>query len=96
MLEIKNLSIQFSSLMGTVKAVRDVGLSLKEGEVLGLAGESGCGKTTAGLSIPRLLPRNATIVAGQIFLMAKTYSPSPKRKWNRSAGVKSRWSFKVQ
>jgi peptide/nickel transport system ATP-binding protein len=66
MLEIKNLSIQFTSLMGTVKAVRDVSFSLKEGEMLGLAGESGSGKTTTALSIPQLLPRNATITGGQI------------------------------
>lgn len=66
MLEIKNLSIQFTSLMGTVKAVRDVSFSLKEGEMLGLAGESGSGKTTTALSIPQLLPRNATITSGQI------------------------------
>jgi peptide/nickel transport system ATP-binding protein len=68
MLEIKNLSIEFTSLMGTVKAARNVSFSLKEGEVLGLAGESGCGKTTTALSIPRLLPRNGAVTGGQILL----------------------------
>lgn len=71
MLEIKNLSIEFTSLAGTVKAVRNVNFSLKEGEVLGLAGESGCGKTTTALAIPRLLPRNARITGGQILLDGK-------------------------
>jgi peptide/nickel transport system ATP-binding protein len=68
MLEVKNLFIEFTSLMGTVKAARNVSFSLNEGEVLGLAGESGCGKTTTALSIPRLLPRNATVTDGQILL----------------------------
>jgi peptide/nickel transport system ATP-binding protein len=83
MLEIKNLSIQFTSLMGTVKAVRDVSLSLKEGEVLGLAGESGCGKTTTALSIPRLLPRNATIAGGQILFDGEDLCSKPEEEMEK-------------
>jgi len=92
MLEIKNLSIQFTSLMGTVKAVQDVSLSLKEGEVLGLAGESGCGKTTTALSIPRLLPRNATIAGGQILfdgedLFSRSEEEMEKVRWRQISVV---------
>jgi len=92
MLEIKNLSIQFASLMGTVKAVRDVSFSLNKGEVLGLAGESGCGKTTTALSIPRLLPRNATIAGGQILLdgedlFSKSEEEMEKIRWRQISVV---------
>ena len=49
-----------------MQAVRGVNFHVHDGEILGLAGESGCGKTTAALSIMRLLPRTAHIVDGQI------------------------------
>lgn len=65
-LEIQDLSIQFRTRRGMVKVVRGVDLWVEKGELLGLAGESGCGKTTTALSIPRLLPGNAEITAGAI------------------------------
>ncbi len=65
-LEIKDLAIQFKSRHGMVHAVRGVNLWLEKGQLLGIAGESGCGKTTTALAIPRLLPSNAEIAHGQI------------------------------
>ncbi|HLE53857.1 MAG TPA: ABC transporter ATP-binding protein [Thermoplasmata archaeon] len=50
-----------------MRAVDDVSFSLEKGESLGLAGESGCGKTTTALSIIRLLPKNGRIVDGHIW-----------------------------
>jgi peptide/nickel transport system ATP-binding protein len=66
LLEVKDLKVYFSTPAGDVQAVDDVSFSLEEGESLGLAGESGCGKTTAALSIMRLLPKNGRIVSGSI------------------------------
>lgn len=66
LLDIQDLVIRFKSRSGDVHAVDGVSFALQPGKVLGLAGESGCGKTTMALSIPRLLPNNARILAGQI------------------------------
>jgi len=65
-LEIKNLDVRYTTLRGDVKAVNDVSLKIARGEVLGLAGESGCGKTTLGLTIMRILPANGRIESGKI------------------------------
>ena len=66
LLEVRGLKTHFVTRAGTVRAVDGVDFALGEGESLGLAGESGCGKTTAALSIMRLLPANGRIVEGSI------------------------------
>ncbi|MDD3819079.1 MAG: ABC transporter ATP-binding protein [Actinomycetota bacterium] len=55
-LQIKNLVVYYQTLSGYVKALDDVTLSIRDGEIMGLAGESGCGKTTLGNSLIRLEP----------------------------------------
>jgi peptide/nickel transport system ATP-binding protein len=65
-LELKNLKTYFETKAGTVLAVDDVSFVLNEGEIMGLAGESGCGKTTTSLSIMKLLPQAGKIVSGEI------------------------------
>src|SRR5205809_2370441 len=66
LLTVRGLKTHFQTHEGTVRAVDGVDFTLGEGESLGLAGESGCGKTTAALSIMRLLPSNGKIVDGTI------------------------------
>lgn len=61
----------YETLRGFVKAVDDVSVTMETKEALGLAGESGCGKTSAALSILKLLPWNAKIVEGRILLGGK-------------------------
>jgi ABC-type dipeptide/oligopeptide/nickel transport system ATPase component len=56
LLEVKNLKTSFRTDDGLVKAVDDVSFDLREGEILGLVGESGCGKSVSAMSIFRLIP----------------------------------------
>lgn len=65
-LEIKNLKTYFYTEAGAVKAVDSVNIVVKRGEVLGLVGESGCGKSVTSLSIMRLVSQPGRIVAGEI------------------------------
>ncbi|MDX1417625.1 MAG: ABC transporter ATP-binding protein [Candidatus Promineifilaceae bacterium] len=65
-LEISGLKTQFFTEAGAVKAVDDVSLVVKRGEVLGLVGESGCGKSVTSLSVMRLVSQPGRIVAGEI------------------------------
>ncbi len=60
-LQIEGLQVSFRSEAGTVHAVRGVDLEVREGGVLGVVGESGCGKTATMLATLGLLPRSATV-----------------------------------
>jgi peptide/nickel transport system ATP-binding protein len=66
LLEVHGLKTYFETTKGYVKAVDNVSFSLDKGDAFGLAGESGCGKTTTGLSIIKLLPSNGKILDGKI------------------------------
>jgi oligopeptide/dipeptide ABC transporter ATP-binding protein len=66
LLEIAGLSTSFTTRSGVIRAVDNVSLSLRAGRVLGLVGESGCGKTITALSILKLVPPPGKITAGKI------------------------------
>jgi oligopeptide/dipeptide ABC transporter ATP-binding protein len=68
LLVVEGLKTHFSLGSETVHAVDGVSFTLNHGEALGIAGESGCGKTTTALSLIRLLPTNAKIEEGSIKL----------------------------
>ena len=72
LLDIKNLSTHFNTSAGTIKAVNDVSFELREGETLGLVGESGCGKSVTALSIMRLVPSPpGRIVSGDVIFQGQ-------------------------
>lgn len=71
MLEVKNLKTQFMTEQGPVLAVDDVSFSVKAGQVLGIVGESGCGKSVSALSIMRLVQNPGSIVGGEILFKDK-------------------------
>lgn len=65
-LDVQDLETYFFTLKGMVRAVDNVSFSVKRGEALGIAGESGCGKTTTALSIMKLIKPPGRIVGGHI------------------------------
>jgi oligopeptide transport system ATP-binding protein len=67
LLSVENLSVLFHTYAGTVQAVRDVSFSLAEGEIVGIVGESGCGKSVTASAIMGLIPMPpGQIAAGRI------------------------------
>lgn len=68
MLEVRNLKVSFHTYLGEVKAVDGIDLKISKGEILGLVGESGCGKSVTALAIAGLLPKNAEVVTGEILV----------------------------
>jgi peptide/nickel transport system ATP-binding protein len=78
-LSVRDLRITYRTSSGDVPAVRGVDLDIPKGQVLGLAGESGCGKSTIAAGILRLLPRR-TSVEGQVLLNGEDVLAMPPRK----------------
>ncbi len=67
-LEINELSVHYMTPRGAVKAANDVNLYVKQGEIVGLVGESGCGKTTVAMSILQMVQPPGRIVKGKILV----------------------------
>jgi peptide/nickel transport system ATP-binding protein len=78
-LSVRDLRITYRTSSGDVPAVRGVDLDLPKGQVLGLAGESGCGKSTIAAGILRLLPRR-TLVEGEVLLNGEDVLAMPPRR----------------
>jgi oligopeptide transport system ATP-binding protein len=66
LLEVKNLQTQFKTESGVVRAVDDVSYHIDEQEIVGVVGESGCGKSVSQLSVMRLINAPGKVVGGQI------------------------------
>src|SRR5579875_2025939 len=85
-LELNNLRTEFHMRSGNVVAVDGVTLQVAEGESVGVVGESGCGKTTVGMSIMRLLPSNGHISGGNVVLNGRDLAPLSEREMRRVRG----------
>jgi len=66
LLDVKNLRTHYLTCFGAVKAVDDISFKLKKNVALGLAGESGCGKTTVAQSVMRILPYPGKVIGGEV------------------------------
>lgn len=66
LLDVQNLSVIFETESGTAKAVDDLSFTLAKGKVLGIVGESGCGKSVTSLSILRLISSPGKVVGGKV------------------------------
>jgi oligopeptide/dipeptide ABC transporter ATP-binding protein len=88
LLQVSDLQTHYTSFGGSrvVRAVDGVSFSLREGETIGLVGESGCGKTTTCLSIVGLLPPAARIVGGSIEFEGEELTTKRPREMRRIRG----------
>ena len=83
LLEIKNLTVTYSTSFGSIYALRDVSLQIHKGQVLGLAGESGSGKSTVGSALLGLFGPEANIESGSVMFQDRDLmflSPQQRRK----------------
>jgi len=89
LLSVENLSTHFFTEEGIVKAVQDVGFSIKKGRTFALVGESGCGKSVTALSIMRLVPApQGKIVSGKIVFEGKNLLALSKNQMRQVRGRK--------
>ncbi len=86
LLRVEGLKTYFYTEDGIVKAVDGIDFSLKRGEVLGIAGESGCGKSVTSLSIMRLISQPGKIVAGHIWFDGKDLATASEDQMTKIRG----------
>ena len=84
---IQGLSVSYSTVYGTVKALNSVDLDIEKGESVAIVGESGCGKSTLGHSIVRLLAPNAKYESGRIELEGKDVIKMKGNELTRMRGL---------
>ena len=88
-LKVEDLSIIYKTDLETVYAVNGISFSLKQGETMGLVGETGAGKTTTAMGIMGLLPkRTARITSGQILFENRNVCTLKEREMERIRGQK--------
>ncbi len=88
-LRLENLVVAFDTEQGRVHAVDDISFSLEQGTILGIAGESGCGKSVTALSILRLLPKPISqIVAGKVWFREQNILELPIEQMHEIRGKK--------
>ncbi|WP_319476120.1 ABC transporter ATP-binding protein [Marispirochaeta aestuarii] len=88
LLEVENLQTRFKARNGFVYAVNGVSFTLDKGEMLGVVGESGCGKSVSMMSLIKLLPPSAEITNGRVVLDGKDISRANTTEMNRIRGSK--------
>jgi peptide/nickel transport system ATP-binding protein len=84
LLEVNNLTVHFYTDRGVVQALDGADLQVKKGEVVGLIGESGCGKTTMARSVLRVLPPGGRLVSGRITFKGQDLLALGERELNRT------------
>jgi peptide/nickel transport system ATP-binding protein len=93
LLSVEGLRTQFDTSAGTVRAVDGVSFAIERGEVLGLVGESGCGKSVTSLSIMRLVPPPGRITAGRVRLEGEELLDKDDEDMQRVRGARMAMVF---
>ncbi len=91
-LEVEGLTVTFRTESGTVSAVDDVDLTLGRGEIVGVVGESGCGKSVTAMSLAGLLPRSAA-VSGSVRLLGQELVGASAKDLREVRGQKIAYIF---
>lgn len=87
-LSVKDLCLDFFTLDGRVRALHGVSFDVPEGEIFGLIGETGCGKTVTCLTIMRLLPTNAFVPRGSVLFQGEEVLTKDEDEMNSIRGRK--------
>ncbi|MEH7200405.1 nickel import ATP-binding protein NikD [Priestia megaterium] len=85
-LQVRDLHVQLKTKNGITDLVKDINFELKPGKVLGLIGESGCGKTITSMSILQLLNRKETIIKGSIMLKGQELNGLAEKEMRKIRG----------
>lgn len=86
LLQIQNLHLEFKTSRGVLKALSGINFEVGKGEIFGVVGETGCGKTVTGLSVLQLLPQSATISKGKILFDGKNMLELSSQEVNKARG----------
>lgn len=86
LLDVDSLNVEFAVKGGSIKALRDVSLSLEKGETLGIAGESGSGKSTLALAILRYLDNNGRVPSGSVTFKGRNLLEFSKHELQKVRG----------
>lgn len=90
-LDVRHVSVDYPTGLGTVHAVRDVSFVLRAGEILGLAGESGSGKSTLTNAVGRLLRSPADVTAGEVWFQPASGEPTDVLQFSAARLQRFRW-----
>ncbi|MEH7491439.1 nickel import ATP-binding protein NikD [Neobacillus niacini] len=85
-LQVRDLHVQVNSKNGAATLVQDINFELKRGKVLGLVGESGCGKTITSMSILQLLDQKTTKIGGSIELLGHELNGLSEKEMRKIRG----------
>ncbi len=87
LLDIKNLNLKFHTSKGILHAIRDLSFHIKQGETLGIVGESGCGKSITNLALMGLLPDTAELTADKLEFQGQELIGLKEKEWQKIRGA---------
>lgn len=87
-LDIRELRVNFHTYAGEVKVLNGINLKLYEGEIFGIVGESGCGKSVTALTIAGLLPENSRIISGEIIFNGEDLLKESRKEMRENRATK--------